>query len=238
MWYYAHGGERVGPVDQAALNAAISNGIIDDTTLVWRDGMTDWRPWGEVRSQASPGTELCAECGQRFPIGEMVAFQNQHICAACKPVYFQRVKETGGAATVFTYAGFWIRFVAKFVDGIIAGIIGMLWQFTLGLLLPQEDPTAFGPLFILSTLGGFLFGIAYYVYFVGKFGATPGKMALGLRIVRADGSSLTYGRATGRFFADYLSNLILFIGYIMAAFDDEKRTLHDRICDTRVVKVN
>ena len=63
-------------------------------------------------------------------------------------------------------------------------------------------------------------------------------MALGLRIVRADGSSLTYGRATGRFFADYLSNLILFIGYIMAAFDDEKRTLHDRICDTRVVKVS
>ena len=61
-------------------------------------------------------------------------------------------------------------------------------------------------------------------------------MALGLKLVRADGASLTVGRIIGRFFAEMLSWIILFIGYIMAGFDEQKRALHDRICDTRVIK--
>ena len=61
-------------------------------------------------------------------------------------------------------------------------------------------------------------------------------MACGLKVIRPDGEEITYGRACGRFFADILSYVILFIGYIMVAFDEEKRALHDRICDTRVVK--
>jgi len=73
-------------------------------------------------------------------------------------------------------------------------------------------------------------------YFLGKFSATPGKMALGLKVLRADGEMITYPRALGRFFAEFLSSVILAIGYIMAAFDEEKRALHDRICDTRVVR--
>jgi len=47
---------------------------------------------------------------------------------------------------------------------------------------------------------------------------------------------ITYGRATGRCFAEILSGMICYIGYLMAAFDEEKRALHDRICNTRVVK--
>ena len=61
-------------------------------------------------------------------------------------------------------------------------------------------------------------------------------MALGLKVIRSDGARITYGRAVGRFFAENLSGLILCIGYIMVAFDGEKRALHDHICDTRVVK--
>jgi uncharacterized RDD family membrane protein YckC len=60
-------------------------------------------------------------------------------------------------------------------------------------------------------------------------------MACGLRVVRPDGESLTFMRAFGRHFAEMLSGLILMIGYLMAAFDSEKRALHDRISDTRVV---
>ncbi|HSH94839.1 MAG TPA: RDD family protein, partial [Roseimicrobium sp.] len=74
------------------------------------------------------------------------------------------------------------------------------------------------------------------IFFVGKFGATPGKMACGLRIVRSDGSKVSYGRATGRAFAEIVSGMVCYIGFIMAAFDDEKRTLHDRMVDTRVIK--
>jgi uncharacterized RDD family membrane protein YckC len=70
---------------------------------------------------------------------------------------------------------------------------------------------------------------------VGKFAATPGKMACGLKVIMSDGSQVTYWRALGRHFAKVLSVLILYIGYIMVAFDEEKRGLHDRICDTRVI---
>jgi uncharacterized RDD family membrane protein YckC len=60
-------------------------------------------------------------------------------------------------------------------------------------------------------------------------------MACQLRVIRADGSNLDWGLAIGRHFAKILSYLTLFIGFIMAGFDEEKRALHDRICETRVV---
>jgi uncharacterized RDD family membrane protein YckC len=63
-------------------------------------------------------------------------------------------------------------------------------------------------------------------------------MACNVKVVKADGSPVGYGLATGRFFAKIISGIILGIGYIMAAFDEEKRSLHDRICNTRVVARN
>jgi uncharacterized RDD family membrane protein YckC len=54
--------------------------------------------------------------------------------------------------------------------------------------------------------------------------------------VVADGGRVSYSRALGRHFAKWLSSIILGIGFIMAVFDDERRTLHDRICETRVVR--
>jgi uncharacterized RDD family membrane protein YckC len=71
---------------------------------------------------------------------------------------------------------------------------------------------------------------------VGKFAATPGKMACKLKVVLPEGDRVSYARAIGRHFAKYISGLILGIGYIMAGFDEQKRALHDRICDTRVIK--
>jgi uncharacterized RDD family membrane protein YckC len=61
-------------------------------------------------------------------------------------------------------------------------------------------------------------------------------MALGLKLLRRDGSKLGIGRIIGRYFSHVISAIILCIGYIMAAFDEEKRALHDRICDTRVIR--
>ena len=77
---------------------------------------------------------------------------------------------------------------------------------------------------------------AYDTWFIGKFAATPGKMACKLKVVMAEGGRVSFARAIGRHFAKYISGLILGIGYIMAGFDEQKRTLHDRICDTRVIK--
>ena len=61
-------------------------------------------------------------------------------------------------------------------------------------------------------------------------------MAMGLRVVTGEGKRLTFLNATGRFFARILSGAIFCIGYIMVAFTDRKRGLHDMIANTVVVK--
>jgi uncharacterized RDD family membrane protein YckC len=81
----------------------------------------------------------------------------------------------------------------------------------------------------------FLIIFAYQIYFVSKRGGTPGKLILGLRIIRVDGSMLSKGQAAGRYLCYIIDGMILYIGFIMAGFDEEKRALHDRICDTRVI---
>ena len=79
--------------------------------------------------------------------------------------------------------------------------------------------------------------VSYYTFFVGKYGATPGKMALKLRVVNPDGSPVSYGKACGRYFAFVVSSMACLIGLLMVAWDSEKRGLHDRMCNTRVIQI-
>ena len=65
--------------------------------------------------------------------------------------------------------------------------------------------------------------------------ASLGKMAIGIKVVRTDGSRISFWRAFGRYWALIPSAIILGIGYLMAAFTDRKQALHDMICDTLVV---
>ncbi len=87
----------------------------------------------------------------------------------------------------------------------------------------------------LTVLISMCLTLAYNVYFVSTRGATPGKMVLGLKIIRSDGSPVSAGRALGRYLGYILSGLILYIGFIIAGFDSEKRALHDHLADTRVI---
>jgi uncharacterized RDD family membrane protein YckC len=87
----------------------------------------------------------------------------------------------------------------------------------------------------LQMLVGLLVPAVYTTFFLGRFGATLGKMICRLKVTVPDGDSISYLRAFGRYWAEMLSSIILGIGYLMAAFDREKRGLHDRICATRVI---
>lgn len=181
-------------------------------------------------------------CKRIFTTGEMVQMQGKWVCGECKPEYVQRLKIGLTQPGEYRYAGFWIRFGAKFIDGII------LWVAMMVILLPIQfafavDPNQVaagdsGVFFLLMALQ-FLIQIgiplAYVTYFIGKFQATPGKMACGIKVIRPDGESLSFMRAFGRYFSELLSSMTFTIGYIMAAFDSEKRALHDRVSDTRVV---
>lgn len=236
-WFYSENGERRGPISEAALLELSSGGKLVADTLVWREGWSDWRPFSQAGLIAvGSGNATCVECGKTFPVSEMINYEGSWICPSCKPIFFQRVKEGATLSTDMVYAGFWIRFLAKFVDGIILQIVNFVVR--LIFLGTSPDPGKQAAM-VWITLGiSMLIAASYSIFFVGKFGATPGKMALRLRVVTATGGKVSYARAAGRYFSEFLSSIILMIGYIMAAFDEEKRALHDRICDTRVIRLN
>ncbi len=106
-------------------------------------------------------------------------------------------------------------------------------------ILKQWTASAFH-LLVLGPALGIVFAClltAYTLFFWAWRGATPGKMIMGIKIIRTDSSPLTLDRAVIRFFSSILSGLILYIGFIMIAFDERKQGLHDKIADTYVVKL-
>jgi uncharacterized RDD family membrane protein YckC len=251
--YYANGGRQVGPIAKNELQSLIKARKINSQTLVWQPGMEKWEELGlfvrrrtqngsrSIRSAARAGAirqSVCSECGGTFAEDNMIRFADAWICAACKPILVQKIKEGVTVAGVMQYAGFWIRLGAWFIDWIILVIASTLVYLPLSFagLFSFDQPAAFAVIQLFSTILNFIIPAAFDTWFVGKYAATPGKMACKLRVVLADGGRVSFARAMGRHFAKYISGLILGIGYIMAGFDDQKRALHDRICDTRVIK--
>lgn len=242
IWYYSEANKPVGPVTDDEFDKLVASGKIQPQTLVWREGMANWQPFSAV---APAGTvvaagRVCCECGKSFPEDEMIRYSTAWVCAACKPLFFQRLREGSASALVLEYGGFWLRFLAKLVDMIILSVAGFVMGLVVGVATASQMGKEIGWAYLIMQMALALFGMVisavYTIWFVGRFGATPGKMACGLKIVRPDGRPLTYGRACGRFFAEWLSGMTLYVGYIIAGFDREKRALHDHICDTRVVR--
>ncbi len=247
-WHYLEGSEQRGPVADADFEGLVRGGKIGHDTLVWHEGMAEWLPYGEVASpmgaapgavSVPPGHVLCAECGRAFPPEEVIHHGNQFICAACKPVFLQKLKEGVSIQVALNYAGFWIRLLAYLLDCILLEIVlvplSMLIRVMIG--APANPWEANLVASLISAPINILLVASYYTFFVGKFGATPGKMAARLRIVNPDGSPVSYGKACGRYFAQILSSLCLCIGFLMIAWDSEKRGLHDRVCATRVIRI-
>ncbi len=245
QWYYAIDGEQRGPVDEEGVRKLVEQNIIRPETLVWREGFGSWEPWRKIAAEdpsggIAPQSEVCAECGRRFLPEQMIRFGDRNVCAQCKPVFFQKMREGVAVSGIFVYGGFWIRGLALIIDGILIFPVNFLIGLMAGAVTGATghgygmgmQAAAAG----LPMLLNMAFACAYDTWFVGRFAATPGKMLCGLRVIRPDGERVSYARAFGRHFAEMLSAYLLLIGYIMAAFDGEKRSLHDHICDTRVVR--
>jgi uncharacterized RDD family membrane protein YckC len=250
-WYYADGEQPVGPIEEAQLDGLYLQGKVRPETLVWRDGMANWQAYREAKPQAvgpTSGAEVlappliagearCAECGKAFGLEEMITFGNMRVCGGCKPLFMQKLAEGAKLNTgVRNYGGFWIRVGAKMLDGLIVGLPLMVPFVYFVIKYGDRRPS---PAFELAQaffqLGIMVVNFGYQIFFLGKYGATPGKMVCNLRVITADGEKLSYGRATGRCFAEILSGLTCYIGYLIVGFDDQKRALHDHICNTRVV---
>ena len=134
------------------------------------------------------------------------------------------------------YAGFWKRAAATIIDGFILSLVVGLCGELFGVIL--SDLAGGGELAtaITTSLSTLVLNALYFAWFHSTFNyATPGKMAIGIKVVRSHGEPISFLRALARFFATILSTLTLFIGYLMAAFTARKQALHDVICDTVVV---
>jgi len=178
---------------------------------------------------------ICAECGGVFPVDNTIHYGNVDVCSGCKPVFMQKLAEGASVKTgEFAYAGFWIRFLAVFVDGLVIGVMQVIAALAAGYTpLQMIGMQRGGTVIATLALTGIQYSIAaiYEILMIGRFGATLGKMACSLRVIRENGTSVSMGLSIGRYFAKLLLGLpTIYIGYIIAAFDVEKRALHDRIC--------
>jgi uncharacterized RDD family membrane protein YckC len=193
------------------------------------------------------GNRFCQACGQE--VGAAVIAAPSGASALPPPVTVSRP-----ASAPLPYGGFWERFVAYLVDGLIlsipAGIvIVMVFLFSgISLILrrtPPSDPRevlAFFMSILLMFLPAiFLIVIVEWLYFAGMESsarqATLGKSLMSLRVTDIEGQRISFGHATGRFLAKFIDRFIPFaIGFIMAAFTEKKQALHDLIAGTLVLK--
>lgn len=143
--------------------------------------------------------------------------------------------------------GFWIRFVAYIIDALIVGTAAGVLLAVFGGIAAVAGKTPGGDLppavigiAVLMFLG-YVVGVWLYEALLtsSERGGTLGKRAMGLRVVRADGTRLSFGRSTARYFLKIIVTpmIPLGLGYIMAGFSSGKRALHDLMADTLVIRV-
>lgn len=196
-------------------------------------------------NEVHPAAEICVSCGCRPSTGHQYCgkcgtktHEDQEVCLECGALLTRRVVQSGQPA------GFWIRATAYFIDGIILGAIG----FVLYLLL------LLAAVFIGLTLGDqseFAVMILVFLYFLGVIGAqasyfiimnaskhqgTLGKMAVGIKVVDLNGNRITAKKSALRYLGYLLSWMTLYVGFILAAFTENKQALHDMIANTLVVQ--
>jgi uncharacterized RDD family membrane protein YckC len=155
------------------------------------------------------GEVVCVECGNIFSKDNAIQYGTSWVCANCKPTFVQKLKEGASLpvmAGTMDYGGFWIRLGAKFIDSLIVGaVVGIPMAIFIFLFVIKNANARGNPAFAGVGLGIQLiaqfFSVAaqlvYNGFFLGKYGATPGKMACGLKVVTPEGSAITYGRAFG-----------------------------------------
>ncbi len=181
--------------------------------------------------------------------GARPAAPGDYIAPAASPYAAPRANVGGGAYAApvddghVVYAGFWKRVAASLIDAfaigtpvaimatIISSLLGFGSSFASGL---SGAADAFNP---GETITSYLLTAIAFAWFHSTAGltATPGKLAIGIKVVRTDGDRISFLRGFGRYWAYLLSGLLLCIGLIMAAFTSRKQGLHDLICDTLVV---
>lgn len=227
-WFHVDAArQQQGPHTADKLIARYARGELRADTLVWKAGMADWLPLAQALTlPAAP-----------------------HAMPAHDPLPSAASIMQPGAAidrSDIVYAGFWRRFAASVLDSFVVSIASyaiLIPAMLLGGLnmADMESGGAADPSRMLMTLvpAYLLMIVLQAVYFAWMHSrpaqATLGKMAVGIKVARPDGTTISFWRGIGRYFGLILSAIPLYIGFIMAGFTDHKRALHDMVSDTVVV---
>jgi uncharacterized RDD family membrane protein YckC len=198
----------------------------------------------ECGNQVNPKAEICTSCGVR-PLNSNKHCQScgaetkpqQEMCVQCNTLLTHSAKTE-------RYSGFWLRFFAAFIDGIIITIpmmiIGIILFFVVmgeAMMYGYYDDSEMVGFQAVLYLISFVIGIIYIAgMHSSKWQATIGKRMMGIKVTDLNGNRISFGRALGRFFGTYLSALIMYIGFLMAGFTQKKQALHDMVAGTLVVK--
>jgi uncharacterized RDD family membrane protein YckC len=270
-WYYSDAQRRQhGPVNADTLAALHAAGTLSPDSLVWREGLSEWRPWREMIAEVMSAAPLAAPQEPALPAPDALAElaptaarrdpwladpQSDPLSAPLADVSpyappTARVEEDQGAVIrggKVVYAGFWKRFAAYCIDYVVVVAltyaimipVALIGAIGIGATASGDNPVASGVGIALLGFGyllSFLLPLLYFVWMhSSRHQATLGKLAVGIKVVRTDGTRIGFWRAFGRIFATILSTLILFIGWLMAGFTQQKQALHDMVCDTLVV---
>ena len=151
--------------------------------------------------------------------------------------------------TTYRFAGFWRRFVAYMIDGFIIGIVFIILAIVAGLayffgamssdsrgwMAQLTNSESIAALTTWLWLLSIFMNIAYFTYFHGSTGRTPGKMLLGLQVVSTEGTPISFGIAFLRSVGYLVSSIVFCLGYIWIGFDKKKQGWHDKIAGTVVI---
>jgi uncharacterized RDD family membrane protein YckC len=190
------------------------------------------------------GAGFCSACGQPiagFSVGQPTAAPPSYGAAPASPAF-------GAAPAAVHYAGFWLRFVAIIIDGIVLWFVGLIVTLPFGIPMgmrgmfgrvphdPEELARFYAALFPVMLLRLILNWLYFAFFESSSWQATLGKKALGLEVTDLADHRISFGRATGRFFGKILSWATLTIGFIMAGFTEKKQALHDILAGTLVIR--
>ena len=148
------------------------------------------------------------------------------------------------------YAGFWMRFLAVLIDGLVVGVvtgpITLIVEAVVGVgggLLNDKGDVNPGQIAMMAGMFAFIvaFSVAVRALYEGLLiasskQATVGKMVFRIKVTDLQGKRLSMGRSFGRHFAKYISDLTLLIGYLMQPFTERRQALHDIIVGTLVTR--
>jgi uncharacterized RDD family membrane protein YckC len=193
-------------------------------------------------AQNPDDARFCYQCGAALPSAEDIP--PPPVVTPAPPV----APAAPPPPPAIEYAGFWRRFLAMIIDGLILGIpTGLIAFFSIipsvVALTKVEDEEMIAQAVITSIMGWIwiamlilLMRLMYWTLFeCSKYQATPGKMVLGIIVTDYNGQPLTLPRSLGRNLGKVLSHLIFHIGFIMAGLTQKKQALHDMLADCLVV---